>query len=137
VSAAATALWLNFGTGDSLHAMFTTENGGATWSAVGAGEGPVVSLAFPGPFSASPTVKTFFVDTAGGNVVINLPSALTVPAGTSFNIVHTANANNINVTPFGVELLNGANALVAVGTTFGKMGVAISNGTSWWMGISN
>ena len=84
-------------------------NGGTTWTSLsGTGLPKQVNFAMS-PYTVLPTDGPLEVSTAGGNVVINMPSL----AGNPFPVEATkatGDANTVSMTPNGGDLINGSNA---------------------------
>lgn len=60
------------------------------------------------PYTIKVSDDVIFVDTDGGDIIVNLPEGV---EGTCYRIINVGNSGNeIVLTPFGLELLNGINS---------------------------
>jgi hypothetical protein len=73
------------------------------------------------------------VNSVGGNVDVNLPSAATVPTGSPYVIKKISlDGNNVRIVPAGAETLDGVAAPVVFNVPLTVRSI-ISDGTNWWI----
>lgn len=93
---------------------------------------PVEKAFADSPYTLTTGDYVLFVNTAGGNVVVNLPSAASSRGRFFIVKKRTNDANTVTVTRAGADTIDGAATAVLAGGTFGSMTlVGPTTGTDW------